>query len=208
MPAARKTAGKPAKGETAPRKRDAAATRTAILKSARKAFAAHGYDGVGVREIAAEAGVTAMLVNRYFGSKEGLFIEVIDDTMSGETIIRDQMPDRSELGAYLAAGMIQTTRPDVTPVDGSLIMFRSASSSNPRLAEIGRKQIEKMQLRRLATAIGGENAHERAAVILSLISGVQLMRQMIGLTPLAKGSPATLQRILASLIQDIADGKR
>jgi AcrR family transcriptional regulator len=40
---------------------------------ARKAFARAGYDGAGVREIASGADVTAMLINRYFGSKERLF---------------------------------------------------------------------------------------------------------------------------------------
>ena len=59
------------------RRRNAAATREAILASARRAFARAGYDGAGVREIAAGAGVTAMLVNRYFGSKEQLFAEAI-----------------------------------------------------------------------------------------------------------------------------------
>jgi len=60
-----------------PRKRNAVATREAILSSARKVFARAGYDGAGVREIAAGAGVTAMLVNRYFGGKERLFAEAI-----------------------------------------------------------------------------------------------------------------------------------
>src|SRR5258706_13311434 len=63
------------------RPRDAAATRAAILKSARAAFARSGYEGTGEREIAAGAGVTAILGNRYFGSKEGLFAEVVDATM-------------------------------------------------------------------------------------------------------------------------------
>ncbi len=43
-----------------PRQRNAAATREAILQSARRAFAKAGYDGAGVREIASGAGVTAM----------------------------------------------------------------------------------------------------------------------------------------------------
>ena len=46
----------------APRRRDAAATRAAIMASARRAFAASGYEGAGVREIASGAGVTAMQV--------------------------------------------------------------------------------------------------------------------------------------------------
>src|SRR5262245_24637290 len=65
-----------------PRRRNAAATRAAILASARAAFVRSGYDGAGVREIAAGAGVTAMLVNRYFGSKERLFAEVAAETMA------------------------------------------------------------------------------------------------------------------------------
>lgn len=203
-PAARKS---PAKASAKPRKRDAAATRAAILKSAREAFAAHGYDGAGVREIATGAGVTAMLVNRYFGSKEQLFAEAIDDAMSGASVIRTGMPDVSELGAYLAAGVLATTRPDATPLEGSLMMVRSGSTTNPRVIEIGRKQIEKMHLKRLTAALPGDNAAERAALILALIAGVQLMRQMIGLTPLAKASPATLQKLLAPAIQQLVDGK-
>ena len=54
------------------RKRDAAATREAILEAATRRFATQGYERAGAREIAADAGVTAALVNRYFGSKEAL----------------------------------------------------------------------------------------------------------------------------------------
>ena len=43
-------------------RRSSAATKAAILGAARRTFAQAGYDGVGVREIAREAGVTAMLV--------------------------------------------------------------------------------------------------------------------------------------------------
>lgn len=66
-------------------------TRDAILESARHAFLAHGYDHVGVRDIGAEAGVNCALVNRYFGSKLGLFREVLKD----ETTTADCTPARS-----------------------------------------------------------------------------------------------------------------
>jgi TetR/AcrR family transcriptional regulator, repressor for neighboring sulfatase len=48
---------------------DSAATRQAILKAARELFAAHGVDGVSVRQIAAAAGINHALVHRYFGTK-------------------------------------------------------------------------------------------------------------------------------------------
>ena len=63
--------------ESPKRRRDAADTREAILEAATRRFATHSYEHAGVREIAADAGVTAALVNRYFGSKEKLFDEVI-----------------------------------------------------------------------------------------------------------------------------------
>src|SRR5277367_2716998 len=88
-----------AKPMTPVRRRGAAATRQAILDSARDAFARAGYDGAGVREIAAGAGVTAMLVNRYFGSKEGLFTEVVAQIMARPSILTQANLHSSSPGA-------------------------------------------------------------------------------------------------------------
>ncbi len=40
-----------------------------------------------MREIAGNAGVTAMLVNRYFGSKEQLFAEVVAKAMNAPSVM-------------------------------------------------------------------------------------------------------------------------
>ncbi len=187
------------------RARNAAATREAILKSARKAFARSGYDGAGVREIAEEAGVTAMLVNRYFGSKEQLFEEVVTDTMSGQTVINEELASYSNLAEYLADGVLETTKPGAAPLDGTLMMIRSSSSQ--RAAEIGKRQIEKQHHRRLTAALKGADAAERAALILSLIAGVQFMRQMVKLSALADAEPAKLKKLLTPLLQQLIDPK-
>jgi AcrR family transcriptional regulator len=47
-----------------------------LLAAAEGLFAAHGYNGVSVRELAAAAGVNSALVAYHFGSKEGLLSEV------------------------------------------------------------------------------------------------------------------------------------
>jgi AcrR family transcriptional regulator len=187
------------------RKRNAAATREAILKSARKAFAKSGYDGAGVREIAEAAGVTAMLVNRYFGSKEQLFAEVVADTMSGKTVITDELGENANIAEYLVDGMLATTRPGETPLDGTLMMIRSSSSQ--RAADIGKRQIEKQHHRRVAAALKGEHAEERAALILSLIAGVQFMRQMMKLSALANADTATLRKLLVPVMQQLIEPK-
>ena len=85
------------------RRRDAAATREAILEAATRRFATQGYERAGVREIAADAGVTAALVNRYFGSKEGLFAEVIRRALDMGHLLQGQ---RGDLADHLARLMV------------------------------------------------------------------------------------------------------
>lgn len=187
-----------------PRRRDAAATRAAILASARRAFAEAGYDGAGVREIAAGAGVTAMLVNRYFGSKEKLFAEVIAATMASPTILTPQNLASPRLGETIARTLVEITKTGDTPLEGFLIMLHSASSK--RAAEIGREQIEHGHQKTMATALRGALAPERAALILSMVAGIQVMRQMMGLSALAKAEPEALVKLLAPLFQQLIDG--
>ena len=46
--------------------------KTKLIKVAMAMFAERGFDGVTVRDISAEAGVSVGLINHHFGSKEGL----------------------------------------------------------------------------------------------------------------------------------------
>ncbi|AMM24609.1 TetR family transcriptional regulator [Variovorax sp. PAMC 28711] len=61
--------------------RDAAAqaTRKAILKAATKVFAKYGYDGGSVEKISKAAKSYDRMIYYYFGSKEGLFIAVLEE---------------------------------------------------------------------------------------------------------------------------------
>ena len=190
--------------EAGGRPRDAAATRAAILASARQAFARAGYDGAGVREIAEGAGVTAMLVNRYFGSKEGLFAEVVAGIMDTPFILTQDTLKSSTPGQDMAAALVRITAAGATPLDGFRIMFHSASSA--RAAAIGREQIERHYHRLLTSALSGEHAAERAALVLSLVAGVQVMRQMMGLSALAVARPDVLAKLLAPLFRQLVEG--
>ena len=184
-----------------PRPRNAATTRDAILNSARAAFARAGYDGAGVREIAAGAGVTAMLVNRYFGSKEQLFTEVIATTMARPTILTKENLQSPNLSRTIATILVNITSAEDTPLEGFLITFRSASSQ--RAAEIGRAQIEAGHHKTMTAALSGELAPQRAALVLALVSGVQVMRQMIGLSALAKADPRSLIDLLEAMLRPL-----
>jgi len=191
------------KSQTPARRRNAAATREAILASARRAFARAGFDGAGLREIAGDAGVTAMLINRYFGSKEGLFGEVVAATMAEPVILTAENLNSPRLGETIAAMLINITRSGDTPLDGFLIMLHSTASV--RASEIGREQIEQGHQKTLATALKGRLASERAALVLAIVAGVQVMRQMIGLPALAKADPDTLIKLLAPIFQHLVE---
>jgi TetR/AcrR family transcriptional regulator len=61
----------------APPKRDAQKTRQKLLDTATRAFAAEGFEGARIDEIAARAGANKRMIYVYFGSKEGLYSEVV-----------------------------------------------------------------------------------------------------------------------------------
>src|SRR3954453_6317103 len=65
----------PASGE---RQRDADRTRAEILEVATREFATHGYAGARVDDMAALMRTTKRMIYYYFGSKEQMFISVLE----------------------------------------------------------------------------------------------------------------------------------
>lgn len=176
-----------------PRRRNAAATREAILNSAIGHFARVGYDGAGVREIARDAGVTAMLVNRYFGSKEQLFVEAVDASFAPPVFVAEQS---ALVASRTAAEVVARTNPDVEPPAPFLIMLRSLS--NARATEIVRDALERHVGQRLARQIPDSAGRLRGELMLSLIAGTLLMRRVVAMRALSDAKPEELQALLES----------
>src|ERR1700716_1579830 len=65
-----------------PRAQDAPATLEQILDAAFRAFATYGYDGVAVRTLNRELGVSHNLIHQRFGSKQGLWYAAVDRAFS------------------------------------------------------------------------------------------------------------------------------
>jgi AcrR family transcriptional regulator len=177
------------------RPRNAAATRTAILHSAIEAFARAGYDGVGVREIAGDAGVTAMMVNRYFGSKEALFAEAVEAAFTPSVVV----PDDSGSLAHDAAVNVAAA----TPGPAYLIMLRSVS--NPRALQIVRDAISRHVGTRLLRQLPDPGRSLRNEVMLSVIAGIFMMRGVIGARAFAEADPASLERLVEAVFEAIIE---
>jgi len=57
--------------------------RTNILSAAEQLFSEMGYEGTSTRQIAKEAGANMSMISYYFGSKEGVFIEIMNERIKG-----------------------------------------------------------------------------------------------------------------------------
>ena len=72
--------------------RNAEATRARLLATARVEFVTHGLNGARVDRIAEQSGVNKNLIYHYFGSKDGLYLEVLEGIYAG---LRARQEDES-----------------------------------------------------------------------------------------------------------------
>lgn len=186
--------------ETTPpraRPRDSAATKRAILDSALIAFSRSGFDGTATREIAGNAGVDPRLITRYFGSKEGLFTEVVAELFKTPLI--------GVSGTNRTAARESLTAENDDP-DPMLLILRSAS--NPQAAEIMRKRLETGSQRQLAERLPGGDATARAALLLAMCTGVRMFRTILGDTALKDSDVDRLTTYLEQALDAVAADDR
>jgi AcrR family transcriptional regulator len=160
------------------RKRDSAASKTALLDAAAEIFAERGYDRATVRDIASQAGVNQALLFRYFGSKEALFAAVVARTG------RDQLAESppAELFARILRAILDKDRA-ASPDHVLRIMLRS--SGEDVAATSIRRQIGDDYVHALAGLSDSPDADLRAHLVLAWIVGIDLLRSVAASPPLA-----------------------
>jgi AcrR family transcriptional regulator len=78
--------------------------RRQILACAVRLFGARAYADVSTTDIAREAGVARGLVNHYFGTKKGLYVEVVRTLVTMPAFAADELP-RGDLAERVDAGV-------------------------------------------------------------------------------------------------------
>lgn len=162
------------------RKRDAAATRAALLAAATTRFANEAYEGVSLRAIASDAGVDVSLVSRYFGGKEELFAAVLDGCSPPDDMFAG---DRKNFGERMARMLIDDPMDD-DKLNIFLVMLRS--SSHAAACETIRVSGEERFYRPFAKWLGGKDAPERVRTAAAIMKGVTINRRIsedFGLKP-------------------------
>jgi AcrR family transcriptional regulator len=187
----------PVAGESA-RRRDSARTRKSLLDAASRRFAVDGYASTTVRDIADDAGVNVALINRYFGSKEGLFEACLVNLVEESRQEAGASPD---MFADSIAGLIAGPKGDQGHREFlPLLLRRSGDERIDRL----RMNFLRYYTERMATAAGWQKGGDdalllRAQLVLAATIGAVVFRSA-GLEPLSNVGEADLVPPLRDLI--------
>ncbi|WP_200846742.1 TetR/AcrR family transcriptional regulator [Arthrobacter sp. 18067] len=190
--------------------RDADVTRRALVRAARRRFATEGYRATTVRHIAADAGVNVALINRYFGSKEGLFEACMNrtvDELDPQTRARAASVD--EVIARLLAHVVEAPNAD-DPLQ-LLLLLRSSGDENADA--IRRRTLERFT-EQLAAAAGwsaDDPASQplllRAQMAIALMLGLVMLRTATEVQPLASASADQLTEPLEQVLRVLLDSR-
>lgn len=182
---------------TPPKLRDRERTRARILDAAKRAFSTQGYSEANVRAIATQAGITAALIVRYFGSKERLFEEAVADAFDLDRTFEGT--DRSTLGSAIAAHLFSE------PNEADLLAMMLRAATDPTMSERIRHLVQTRMFQPMVKLIGGENAERRATLILSMMTGLWVYRFMLPLKTMSDHIDSNIQDQVAILVQQLID---
>lgn len=184
------------------KERNPAVTKEALLAAARFEFQKAGYEGASTRKIASDAGCNAALINRYFGSKSRLFDAVMEaciDLGALKGLTNDQMVSALVDIALAKAELKAEFDPIVVAIK---------SSGSEEAQEVVRNRLGNPMVEQLASIIDGENAKQKAGVILSLISGMYVGRVSVGAEALSKSENETIRPMLTAALTAILNWGR
>lgn len=153
-----------------PRRRDASATRAAILEAAMGRFAQLGYSA-NLRDIAAEAGVDVALVKRYFGGKEALFTEALRASIHPDRV---RAWDRDKFAVEVAHMMAGDAHDDEERTHGFQFLLRAATS--PTTAPMLNLAVQERFLQPIREWLGGDDPQVRARVFAATFIGFLVER--------------------------------
>ena len=175
-------------------------TRNAIAASARQLFSERGYDRVSLRAIAADARVDPALVVHFFGSKEQLFLSVVEFPFEPGVVLPELLAgDPRTVGRRFAEFVVGTW--EDPSARARLIAIVRAAASEPRAAAVLRELVSRQLVGTIAGTLGAADAELRATLVGSQIVGLAMARYVIGVEPLASVEPDRLVELIAPTLQ-------
>lgn len=183
------------------RPRNSEATRADLLHAAMRRFTVLGYDRTTTRDVAADAGVNVSLINRYFGSKDGLFAAV----MAESSQILEETQDPTPLVEAILRDLGKDAWPEFGGEHPLLLLLRGAGDDE-RVAELRRRSLERVVTRLAGELEADEDVRLRAELLIALVAGTLTLRAALPDGELADTDRlrAVLERAISALVR--ADG--
>ncbi|MFN6980882.1 MAG: TetR/AcrR family transcriptional regulator [Brevundimonas sp.] len=182
--------------------RDADITRATILRAGMDLFAQDGFEMVSVRLIGAQAGVDPSLINRYFGGKEELFVEVIK---ACDRSWRGLWGDHEHFAGRVARELLHRSG-DSEILRGVRIMLRSAGSERAR--QLIDQTVESSMFSDLENWVQGADADIRARLLLALVAGMAFAENVSGDFELPEARTEALGCHLTRVIDGLVQPER
>ncbi|WP_328328693.1 TetR family transcriptional regulator [Kribbella sp. NBC_00382] len=170
------------------------ASRPAILKAARRAFARQPYDAVTLRGIAKDANVSASLIIKHFGGKEALFDRVADFSDAATLLLA--APD-AELGRHAVEALVRWRRETETDLLLRVIFAIGVGDERKLLREHFRDQV----VRAFAERLTGDHTAVRAELIVAQLLGLGATIAVDKEGPTATADPSLIADLYAPAIQ-------
>ena len=184
-------------------------TRGGIVAAAREVFAERGHDGASIRHIAASAGVDPALVHHYFGTKEQLFLAVVQPPVSPADLVpRIVAGDPAKLGERLVTTFISMFESPVTaPAFEALLRGAFANRLSGKLIrEFFAVQIIRRVVRELDAVVDAAELPLRANLAASQLLGLAATRYILKFEPIAMAPRETVIAAVAPTLQRYLTG--
>ena len=182
---------------TTTRPRNASQTRADILSAARRRFGAEGYERTTLRAIAADVGVDAALVIRYFGCKQDLFAAAADFSI--------ELPDMSGVDPDEVADILLPRFFAVWEEDETFLALLRAAMTSPVAAETLRRVFAEQVAPKLITATP-DHPVQRIGLMGAFVIGLATTRYVLVNPPVASLSREELSRWAAPVIRHLLVG--
>lgn len=175
-------------------------TREAIAEAARRKFGELGYERTTIRAIAGDAGVDPALVVHFFGSKQQLFLSVIDLPFEPEEVLPGVLAGDPGTAGERVARFIVGMLEDEGARSVLTGMVRAAASE-PEAARLLRELITGRVFAAITASLDVEDADLRASLVGSQIVGLIVARYVVGVEPLASLDPDRLVAAIGPNLQ-------
>ena len=187
-----------------PTERDREGTEKRLLETIGNMICESGFEKIGINAVAAQSGVSKILIYRYFGSVEGLMAAYIRQHDSLLNSLPEEFPDRNALPAFLK----RRFQEQIARLRKDVILKRlyrwELSSNNEYVAKI-REQREKIGMELIAriSEISGLPQDEIASVATLLNTSITYLVMLEEVCPVYDGIPLNRDEGWEQIVQAI-----